>query len=143
MSIEQFPPISALVGGLLIGLAAALLWFTIGRLAGISNIIGQLFLTAGEEMSWRLCFAAGLLTSGAATATLFPDWARFELDAGYGKVVLAGLLVGVGTRLGSGCTSGHGICGVGRLSLRSITATCCFVGIGMLTVGFLGMGGVK
>lgn len=138
--MEHFTPTSALVGGVLIGLAAALLWFANGRLAGISNIVGQLFLTAGEEMSWRLCFVAGLLTAGAVTATLFPDWAHFELDAGYGRVVLAGLLVGVGTRLGSGCTSGHGICGVGRLSVRSAVATCCFVGAGMLTVGLLGIG---
>lgn len=138
MTIVNFTPASALAGGILIGLAAAVLWFANGRLAGISNIIGQMFLTAGEELSWRLCFVAGLLTAGAVTVSLFPEWARFDLQAGYGQVIAAGLLVGVGTRLGSGCTSGHGICGIGRLSPRSLAATACFVTVGMLTVTLLG-----
>lgn len=140
MDFENFTPGSALLGGAIIGLASALLWLANGRLAGISNIIGQLFLTAGEEMSWRLCFVAGLLTAGAATASLFPDLARFTLDAGYLQVAAAGALVGVGTRLGSGCTSGHGICGIGRLSWRSIAATCCFLAAGMLTASLLHLG---
>lgn len=143
MSIVNFTPTSAVLGGILIGTAAALLWFANGRLAGISNIVGQMFLTSGEELSWRLCFIAGLLSAGALTASLYPEWAQFELAVGYGPLVAAGLLVGVGTRLGAGCTSGHGICGVGRLSLRSIAATLCFVAVGMLMVTLLRMSGLS
>jgi len=134
MDIVNFTPGSAALGGVLIGLSAAILWLSLGRLAGVSNVVGQVFHTSGPEMSWRLCFIAGLLTAGAGAATLYPELIAFESQAGYGQLIVAGLLVGFGTRLGSGCTSGHGICGISRLSPRSIVATLCFVGVGMATV---------
>lgn len=142
MTIVNFTPASALLGGILIGLAAAILWWANGRLAGVSSVLGQAFLTSGSELSWRLCFLAGLVVAGAGAATLYPEAVNFDLKAGYGQIALAGVLVGFGTQLGAGCTSGHGICGMGRLSPRSIVATLCFVGTGMLTVAGLRMGGL-
>ncbi|MEL7186235.1 MAG: YeeE/YedE family protein, partial [Pseudomonadota bacterium] len=121
----------AAAGGALIGLAAVLLlWFN-GRIAGISGILNGAFTKDRAEISWRVMFLSGLVLGGilyqATTGmalierTDFPVW----------MTVVAGLLVGYGTRLGSGCTSGHGICGIGRLSRRSIVATSVFVGVGM------------
>lgn len=127
----------AAAGGALIGLAAVLLLWLNGRIAGISGILNGVFTRDRAEISWRLMFLAGLVLGGflyqvTAGVTLiertdFPVW----------MTVLAGLLVGYGTRLGSGCTSGHGICGIGRVSKRSIVATLVFVGVGMLTATFI------
>ena len=128
------PWLNALIGGLLIGAAAALLFVANGRIAGISGIFGGLILerVAGDRL-WRALFLAGLLTG-----PLWVRWAGWDqpvvLVAGGGATLLAGLLVGFGTRLGSGCTSGHGICGVARFSVRSIAATALFMAMGMLTV---------
>lgn len=142
MTIVNFTPASALLGGILIGLAAALLWWANGRLAGVSSIAGQVFLTSGDERLWRLCFLAGLVVAGAGATFVIPEAVSFELKAGFGQISLAGLLVGFGTQLGAGCTSGHGICGIGRFSPRSIVATLCFVGAGMLTVAGLRVAGL-
>jgi uncharacterized protein len=142
MTIVNFTPGSALLGGILIGLGAAVLWWANGRLAGISGIAGQVFVTSGDERLWRLSFLAGLIVAGAGATFAVPESVSFELKAGYGQIVLAGLLVGYGTQLGSGCTSGHGVCGIGRLSPRSIVATLCFVGAGMLAVAGLRMAGL-
>ncbi|MFN0315052.1 MAG: YeeE/YedE family protein [Burkholderiales bacterium] len=142
MTIANFTPGSALLGGTIIGLGAAVLWWANGRLAGISNIAGQVFVTSGDERLWRLCFLAGLIVAGTGAAFAVPESVSFELKAGYGQIILAGLLVGYGTQLGSGCTSGHGICGIGRLSPRSIVATLCFVGAGMLAVAGLRLAGL-
>jgi uncharacterized protein len=134
MTIVNFTPASALAGGALIGLAAAGLWWMLGRLAGVSSILGGVFSAGWKEMSWRLAFLAGLLASGALAIWLVPGKVQFDLPAGLGQVVLAGVLVGIGTQVGGGCTSGHGICGVSRLSFRSIVATLIFMTAGMVTV---------
>lgn len=134
MNIVDFTPLSALIGGAMIGLAAAGLWWLIGRIAGVSNILGAAVASRGEDNGWRFAFLAGLFTAGLAAILLFPGSVHFRLEAGYGQVLLAGLLVGLGTQLGSGCTSGHGVCGVSRLSLRSIVATLLFMAAGIAVV---------
>jgi hypothetical protein len=137
MTIVGFTPVSALLGGALIGLAAALLWWLLGRVAGISNIIGGVVVAPRDENGWRVAFLGGLLLAGLAAVVLVPGAVHFELEAGAVQLAAAGLLVGFGTQLGSGCTSGHGVCGIGRLSVRSIVATVCFMSTGMLTVFLL------
>jgi uncharacterized membrane protein YedE/YeeE len=129
----HFTPIASLVGGLLIGLASALLWILNGRVAGITGIVGQLFRRTPGESRWRLAFIGGLFAGGAAAAFVYP--AAFDLPhGGTGTLLVGGLLVGYGTRLANGCTSGHGLCGVSRLSPRSLAATCIFMAVGMVTV---------
>ncbi len=141
MEIVNFTPVPALIGGALLGLAAALLWWLNGRLAGVSSILGQTLSTTETELHWRVAFLAGLLVAGIGAALLVPRTVHFELDAGYGQLVLAGMLVGYGTQLGSGCTSGHGVCGIPRLSKRSIVATLVFMAAGFLAVLRLRLGG--
>lgn len=138
MSVVNFTPISALIGGALIGLAAALLWWMLGRIAGVSTILGNVVTEPGGDNDWRIAFLAGLLVAGLAAMLLVPDAVHFDLKAGAGQLLIAGLLVGFGTQMGGGCTSGHGVCGIGRLSARSIVATLCFMASGMLTVLVLG-----
>lgn len=134
MSIAEFSPWPALAGGALIGLAAALTWWGLGRIAGVSNILGQLLVFQRGHWGWRLAFVAGLLGTGAVAKALLGDALPFQLEGGAGRMMLAGLLVGVGTQLGSGCTSGHGVCGIARLSPRSLVATLCFMASGMAAV---------
>jgi uncharacterized membrane protein YedE/YeeE len=134
MTIIEFTPLPALAGGALIGLAAAGLWWLLGRLAGVSTILGAVLVSRDVEISWRVAFIGGLLLAGVIGTVVFPDWIHFEQEAGPLQVTLAGLLVGIGTQIGSGCTSGHGVCGVSRLSARSIIATLLFMGAGMATV---------
>lgn len=134
MIIANFTPWSALLGGALIGLGAAGMWWLLGRIAGVSTILGAAMTTQGGERGWRLAFLLGLFLAGLIGIAFAPGAIRFDLQAGYGQVILAGLLVGFGTQLGSGCTSGHGVCGVSRLSLRSIVATLLFMAAGMLSV---------
>jgi uncharacterized membrane protein YedE/YeeE len=136
MTVVNFTPWSALTGGALIGLAAAGMWWSLGRLAGVSGILGTALISRGEDFTWRAAFIAGLLLAGVAAAVLLPGEVQFNLEAGYGQVLLAGALVGLGTQMGSGCTSGHGVCGVSRLSPRSIVATLLFMVAGMVTVYF-------
>lgn len=136
MTFVNFTPWSALIGGALIGLAAAGVWWLLGHLAGVSGILGAAMNSRGEELAWRAAFLAGLFLAGLAAIVLLPGRVHFDLQAGYGEVLLAGALVGLGTQLGSGCTSGHGVCGVSRLSLRSVTATLVFMAAGMVTVFF-------
>ena len=129
----EFTPVSALVGGGLIGLAAVLLLKFNGRIAGISGIVnGALAIQSGDRL-WRLLFILGLVIGGylyqVATAQPLVTREGFPM----GLLIVAGLLVGFGTRLGSGCTSGHGVCGIARLSSRSIVATLAFLGTGMFT----------
>ncbi len=132
--MENFTPISGLIGGLLIGLAAALLLLLNGRISGISGIVGGLLAPKGSDAGWRVVFVAGLLL-GAFTYTLATGGAiPVSMQASMPALVVAGLLVGFGTRLGSGCTSGHGLCGIARLSRRSIVASAVFFGVAMLTV---------
>ncbi len=138
----EFTPVSALVGGGLIGSAAVLLVKFNGRIAGISGIVNGALTTQSGDRLWRLLFILGLVIGGylyqVATAQPLVTREGFPM----GLLVVAGLLVGFGTRLGSGCTSGHGVCGIARLSLRSIVATLAFLGTGMLTasVFFLALG---
>ncbi|CAG9166554.1 YeeE/YedE family protein [Cupriavidus respiraculi] len=135
MSIDwtAFTPWASLAGGMLIGIAAGMLILLNGRIAGISGVLGGLLRPARGDVSWRLAFIAGLLGAPLvyALATALP---RPQIDAGYVELVLAGLLVGTGTRYGSGCTSGHGVCGVSRLSPRSLVATAAFMASGFVTV---------
>ena len=135
MSIDfsVFTPWSALIGGALIGLAAVLLALFNGRIAGISGIVGALLPPQRQGGAWRWAFVLGML---AATLLyqLFAPVPASASPASWPVLVIAGLLVGFGTRLGSGCTSGHGVCGLSRLSLRSLVATLCFMATGFATV---------
>lgn len=130
---SSFTPTAALAGGILIGLAAAALLLLNGRIAGISGIVGSLLQRERGELTWRVAFVAGLIGSPllySAFASLPPS----TIDAGYLKLIVAGLLVGLGTRYGSGCTSGHGVCGLSRFSPRSAIATVTFMAAGFVTV---------
>jgi len=129
----QFTPWSALAGGLIIGLAAALLILFNGRIAGISGILGGLLRPLRGELGWRLAFLAGLVGAPLLYAA-FAALPEVTVEAGNGTLVAAGLLVGLGTRYGAGCTSGHGVCGISRASPRSLLATLVFMGAGFVTV---------
>jgi uncharacterized protein len=135
MSIDwtHFTPWASLAGGILVGLAAAMFALLNGRIAGISGVLGGLFRPVKGDISWRLAFVLGLVASPAAYL-LFTTPADLKIDAGWAALIVAGLLVGVGTRYGSGCTSGHGVCGLARLSPRSLAATLAFMGAGFATV---------
>lgn len=135
--MHDFTPWPALLGGTLIGLGASLLLIASGNLAGISGILSDLLLYRGRDMGWRVFFVAGLLGSGLVAAVIAPD-AIESSPRSLGMLGVAGCLVGIGTRLGRGCTSGHGVCGVSRLSPRSIAATFVFLGTGMLAVRLVG-----
>ncbi len=130
----HFTPWASLAGGVLIGLAAAMLLLASGRIAGVSGIVGGLLAPqpAGER-GWRIAFLLGLLLAPAAWKLFLPG-VEVRIDSGFGVLVLAGLLVGAGTSIGSGCTSGHGVCGLSRLSPRSLAATVAFMLAGFATV---------
>jgi uncharacterized membrane protein YedE/YeeE len=125
--MSQFTPLSAAIGGALIGLAATLLMLLTGRIAGVAGIFAGLVLPRANEWGWRLAFLAGLVLAPLAAGLAGQPMAPPQLPANWGVIIAAGLLVGFGTRLGSGCTSGHGICGIARLSARSLVATTVFV----------------
>jgi len=128
-----FTPANALAGGILIGIAVAAFAWLNGRVAGISGILGGLLRPARGDVYWRIAFIGGLLLAPAAYA-LFVPLPESTIEAGYPVLVLAGLLVGAGTRYAAGCTSGHGVCGMARLSPRSLLATACFMVSGFATV---------
>ena len=130
---NHFTPWSALAGGGLIGISVALLILLNGRIAGITGIIGGLFKPVKDDTLWRVAFTLGLILAPMVWL-LFGKLSEITIDAGYQLLIVAGLIVGFGTRLGSGCTSGHGVCGISRLSPRSIIATVAFMGTGFLTV---------
>ena len=132
----HFTPWASLAGGVLLGVASALFILLNGRILGISGILGGLLPAKGGDASWRISFMVGLLVSPLVMKALAPAefWQAPRIDASMGMVVLAGLLVGVGTRYGSGCTSGHGVCGLSRLSPRSMVATGLFMAAGFVTV---------
>jgi uncharacterized protein len=131
--MNNFTPISSSLGGLLIGLAAALLWLANGRVAGISGIVGNLPSSRNGDVAWRVAFLTGLIVAPSCYAAL-TGVPVIRLDASVPVVIAGGLLVGFGTRLGGGCTSGHGVCGLARFSPRSIVATCLFMAAGFITV---------
>ena len=131
-----FTPWSALIGGMLIGLAAAMFALLNGRVAGISGVLGGLFNPTRGDIGWRVAFIGGLV-SASLVYGLFAALPAVQIDASYVALVVAGLLVGIGTRYGAGCTSGHGVCGLSRLSPRSLVATLAFMGAGFVTVFIL------
>lgn len=130
---NAFTPWASLAGGVVIGIAAAMFILFNGRIAGISGVLGGLLRPLRGDISWRAAFIAGLLGAPLLHA-LVTELPRPRIDAGYAALVVAGLLVGVGTRYGSGCTSGHGVCGISRLSPRSLVATATFMLAGFATV---------
>jgi len=138
-AVHNFTPLSAFGGGLLIGLASLWMLAAQGRVAGISGICaGVLAPTERSDWGWRAAFVAGLLLVGASTPSWVGDAAlTYGLSRSSLAVVIAGLLVGFGTRLGGGCTSGHGICGLGRFAPRSAVATGTFMGVGMVTAAIV------
>ncbi len=136
--MENFTPIAASAGGALIGLSALILWVWLGRVAGVSGIFGGLLPAAERDPRWRLAFLAGI-PAGAFMAALVADGAGLihvtpGPSGGALPVIIAGLLVGLGTRIGGGCTSGHGICGLARGGNRSRVAVAVFFGVAILTV---------
>jgi uncharacterized membrane protein YedE/YeeE len=132
--MTEFTPLSATLGGVLIGLAASILLLGLGRVAGISGILGQAcFPTHDEPRGWRFAFLLGL-PLGAMLVSLAAGPFPMTMQAGPLGLAVAGVLVGFGTRLGNGCTSGHGVCGIGRGSKRSIAATLTFMGTAAITV---------
>lgn len=133
-------PVIPLAGGLLLGVSSILLLLTLGRIAGISGIVwGAL---SDPDRSWRLQFVSGLVAGAFAIHALTGRPIPAPSDAPLFMAVIAGILVGIGTRVGSGCTSGHGVCGIGRRSVRSIVATCTFMATGVVTVALLRAGGL-
>ena len=132
--MQDFTPVSGLAGGLLIGLAVALMLFLNGRVAGISGIVGGLFTLKVRENAWRLAFVVGLVLGALVYLWAAGATAPVRVVSSLPAILAGGLLVGFGTRLGSGCTSGHGLCGMARLSRRSVVATATFFGVAMLTV---------
>jgi uncharacterized protein len=132
----HFTPYASALGGTLLGLAAAMLVLFNGRVAGVSGIVGSLLHGDKKHSAWRIAFIAGLLLAPLAygVVTRLP---AVTIDADYGLLILAGLLVGIGTQYSAGCTSGHGVCGISRLSVRSLVATLTFMGAGFLTVAVL------
>lgn len=134
---NEFTPWASLAGGLLIGLSAALLIALLGRVAGISGITGALLQmpswSAVKQWGWRLAFIVGMLAAPLVWQ-LFAPLPAMEMPSNPGIIIVAGLLVGFGTRMGSGCTSGHGVCGLSRLSMRSLAATLTFIATGAITV---------
>lgn len=129
-----FTPLASLVGGVLIGTSAALLWATQGRIAGITGIVAESLRRRATDLEWRLLFIAGLVGGGRLIAWAWPAAFGARAPRAAAVLVVGGLLVGFGTRLGNGCTSGHGVCGIARLSPRSIVATMVFMAAGMVTV---------
>ena len=130
---NHFTPWASLGGGILLGLATAFFILANGRILGVSSIVGGLLRPRSGDIAWRLSFALGMLAA-PLLYVLMAEAPAVRVDAGWGTIVIAGLLVGVGTRFGSGCTSGHGVCGLSRLSPRSLVATLAFMGTGFLTV---------
>lgn len=131
--MTTFTPWSALLGGALIGLAAVLLLRLNGRVAGVSGIANGVWSGASGDRAWRVLFIVGLIVGGLAYQLLTGNALLTRTDFPLGWLALAGALVGFGTRLGSGCTSGHGVCGIARLSVRSIVATVTFIATGVVT----------
>ena len=136
--MTHFTPLASLLGGALIGLAASALLLLRGRVAGIVGIVGGIVRPEPGEVAWRVLFVAGLFTGGLALALVRPDLVASKLDRSTALLVAAGLLVGFGARMGGGCTSGHGVCGLSRLSLRSLVAVVTFMTTGAIAAFVVG-----
>jgi uncharacterized protein len=132
--VGSFTPVSGLMDGLLIGLAVTLMMLLNGRIAGISSIVSGLLTPKSGDTGWRAAFVVGLLLGALAFILAVGGPTQVDVLASPPAILIGGLLVGFGTRMGSGCTSGHGLCGIARFSRRSIVATAVFFGVAMLTV---------
>lgn len=132
--MEHFTPLSALIGGAMIGLSAVILWMMDGRVAGISGIVGGLVDPAAHDAGWRIAFLLGLVAAPLIYWTAGGGYPAITITSSLPLLIAGGLLVGFGTRLGGGCTSGHGVCGMARLSPRSLAATLVFMAGGFATV---------
>jgi uncharacterized membrane protein YedE/YeeE len=132
--LTEFTPVSAAIGGALIGLSAVLLMALNGRIAGISGTFSGAFFSGAGDRAWKIMFLAGLIAAPGLQRLVTGAWPPFDMAAGWPLIVVGGLLVGFGTRLGSGCTSGHGVCGLSRLSPRSMVAVGAFMSAGFVTV---------
>ena len=132
--MADFTPVSAAIGGVLIGLAATLLMLFTGRIAGISGILAGCLGSGTDDKRWRVAFIAGLLLAPLAAGLIGYPVPSPQMPSSWGIIVVAGLLVGFGTRLGGGCTSGHGVCGIARLSARSLVATVVFMATAIVVV---------
>jgi len=135
--MHDFTPLASLLGGVLIGLSASAMLLLDGKIAGISGILAGVLKPVKGDTLWRICFLTGLLAGGLLLKELLPRAFEFGLIRPFPLLAIAGLLVGFGTRLGSGCTSGHGVCGVSRLSPRSLVSTATFIFTGALVVYLL------
>lgn len=133
----NFTPFASLLGGIILGLASALMLILFGRIMGISGIVGTALERPKNDSLWRLVFVAGLISSAIIFTPLIDPSRTTPNETNLWLIALAGLLVGYGTRLGSGCTSGHGICGISRLSVRSLVATGVFMVAGIVTVAIM------
>ena len=142
MVVDYAAWVNALVGGIFIGIAVSLMLYLKGRVTGISGILNGVLQRSRGDMSWRLYFIGGLLSGGLVLKVVQPSVYQNLLETEFWTVIVAGLLVGFGTVMGSGCTSGHGVCGISRLSKRSILATITFMLAGMLSVFFFRQLGV-
>jgi hypothetical protein len=136
--MDSFTPFAAILGGVLIGLSASAMLFLHGRIAGISGIAGGLVSPKRGDTAWRLWFIGGLVAAGIVAAMLAPSMLHVGVERSSFAVAIAGLLVGFGSRLGSGCTSGHGVCGITRLSPRSLIATATFMTTGAVAAFVVG-----
>jgi hypothetical protein len=132
--MHNFTPVASLVGGMLIGISASAMLLLNGRIAGISGILAGVLKPIRGDTLWRGCFLGGLVVGGLLLRLLMPRAFDFGIIRPFPMLIVAGLLVGFGTRLGSGCTSGHGVCGISRLSPRSLVATITFIASGALVV---------
>jgi uncharacterized membrane protein YedE/YeeE len=141
--MHNLTPLSGLLGGALIGLAAAALMVLTGRLAGVSGILGGLLQARPADQGWRIAFVAGLIAAPLIAALAGAPLPRPAMTSSLALVAVAGLLVGFGSRMGNGCTSGHGVCGIARFSVRSIAATAVFMASAIVTVAIVrhGLGG--
>ena len=126
-----------LIGGAIIGLSASILWLGSGRIAGISGILSGLFQAKPTQYAHRILFLLGLITGGITLLFAYPTAIHVTIPRNIPTLIIAGLLVGIGTKIGSGCTSGHGVCGISKLSTRSIVATCSFMASGFLIATLL------
>lgn len=137
MLIENFTPVSALIGGLMIGATSALMMLFTGKITGISGITKGLFLgdcPTPQDRFWRIAFLSGLVLGGAGLVFMHPELTAVPLKMGPVQMAIGGVLVGVGTAMGNGCTSGHGVCGLGRRSVRSLGSVITFISAGMITM---------
>lgn len=132
--VENIDWVNPLIGGAIIGLAASLMLLLQGRIFGVTGILAGVFFSKGKDRSWRIATVIGLMTGAMFIHFIRPEYFHYEFKGDLWMMVVAGFLVGFGTRLGSGCTSGHGICGLPRLSYRSLVAVCTFMATGAVTV---------